>query len=321
MLIKSSGTYYAALSRSHNKECFMMAYANDYIVSVISNGKPLRETSECGQRIAKIPFDDEYKIRIKNKNPYLRSKVKIFIDGMNIFTKNESLILRPNQSVDLERFVDSLNHGKRFKFVSLEKGKLDGSIQDPTSELNGRIRVEFYSEDIVINNFQPCTPIFDPIITCTGVGPQGIQGAQGITGHIGMQGAVGAQGVQGAMGTIGHCGPTYEASASAYLNHQISSVIPNGATAEGSESSQKFYVADSFPILPVPTIIEIQLVGYQKEIGEVWDVIMVGGNAKQIKRNNTTIEIDSINITNNGSFSAYFGKNQMSGLIGRILHQ
>lgn len=125
----------------------MMAYQNDYVLSIIHNGKPVREFAESGSRTCAVPFGSEYKIRLKNKTNK-RAKAKVTIDGMSIMTHGDGcIVLHPNQTVDLERFVDDLNSGNRFKFISLDEGTQSGEIQDPTSQDNGVIKVEFYPED------------------------------------------------------------------------------------------------------------------------------------------------------------------------------
>lgn len=128
----------------------MSAYLNDFIVTIvpISDKKmqrPLREFSKEGIRTVNLQFDSEYKIVIKNKTKS-RALVKVFIDGMDIFSNNQSLIINAGQTIDVERFVDNLKEGKRFKFASLEESIKEGLVTDPTSLENGTVRVEFYKE-------------------------------------------------------------------------------------------------------------------------------------------------------------------------------
>ena len=117
-----------------------MAYANNYVVSIIHNDKPIRESNVNGERTARLPFDSEYKIRLKNKTSR-RAIVKIDIDGTDIL--GSDLVLNGGQTLDLERFLTS---DKKLKFMSVEKGARTGEIQDPTNEDNGLINVQFYAE-------------------------------------------------------------------------------------------------------------------------------------------------------------------------------
>ena len=125
----------------------MMAYQNDYVVSVLHQGRPVREFSENGERTVAVPFGAEYKLRLKNKSNQ-RCKAKVYIDGMDVNYDGGSFVLDAGQTLDLERFVEDLNSGNKFKFISVEEGKRTGEVQDPYSEDNGLIRVEFHPEKI-----------------------------------------------------------------------------------------------------------------------------------------------------------------------------
>ena len=129
--------------RLQREKC-MMAYQSGFVVSVLQNNKPIREFNNCGERVARIPFDSEYKLRLKNKTK-VRALVEIDIDGTDILDGSR-LILKAGDTVDLERFVDDSYEGRKFKFMSLEKGAAIGKIQDPTSVDNGLIEVRFYKE-------------------------------------------------------------------------------------------------------------------------------------------------------------------------------
>lgn len=113
-------------------------YKDKFVLSVIHNGSPVRESGSKHNRQAAIPFGSEYKIRLKNKND--RScAVRLFIDGTPVSNFGD-FVVSAGGSVDLERFVtDSMNSGKRFKFVTLDHRDVD----DPTSSDNGIIRAEF----------------------------------------------------------------------------------------------------------------------------------------------------------------------------------
>lgn len=120
-------------------------YQNKFVLSIIHDGHPVRETGYRGSKniykgrtIVALPFDSEYKIRLKNKND--RScTARVFIDDKQV-SKLGDFIITTNGTIDLERFVDSsLERGKRFKFVPLDHPGVD----DPTSSDNGIIKVEF----------------------------------------------------------------------------------------------------------------------------------------------------------------------------------
>jgi hypothetical protein len=129
----------------------MMAYQSPgFIATILHNNRPVREFTETNERTCIVPFGSEYKVRLKNKTDK-RCKVKVFIDGMDTNSDGSSFVLAAQQSLDLERFVDDLKSGKKFKFISVEEGTKTGEIQDPTSSENGLIRVEFHPESLTIS--------------------------------------------------------------------------------------------------------------------------------------------------------------------------
>lgn len=115
------------------------AVASDgFVMNVILDDKPVNEI--IGNEVA-VPFDSEYKLRLKNNNDR-RCTVRITIDGAQVSSLGD-IILRANDEIDLERFVDrSLEEGKRFKFVPLDNPEVD----DPSRKENGEIVAEFRLE-------------------------------------------------------------------------------------------------------------------------------------------------------------------------------
>ncbi len=117
----------------------MMAYNDKFVLAVLHNGRVLRESNSG---TVHIPFNAEYKVRLKNKHSFLRAKARVSIDGRAASNLGD-FILQPGETLDLERFLDhSMTDGKRFKFVPLS----DGRVADPTDHENGFIKVEFYRE-------------------------------------------------------------------------------------------------------------------------------------------------------------------------------
>jgi len=113
-------------------------YKDKFVLSIIHDGHPVKEFGGIGNKRVTLPFDSEYKIRLKNKNNK-GCTARVFIDDKQV-SKLGDLIINANGTIDLERFVDSsLEHGKKFKFVSLDHPDVD----DPTSSKNGIIKVEF----------------------------------------------------------------------------------------------------------------------------------------------------------------------------------
>lgn len=114
-----------------------MAYDSQFVLCVLHNNAPVREIGGT----VHLPFNSDYKVRIKNKNS-VRAKARVWIDGRQVSNLGD-FILQPNETLDLERFLDqSMTGGNKFKFVPLG----DGRVNDPTDPENGIIKVEFYKE-------------------------------------------------------------------------------------------------------------------------------------------------------------------------------
>lgn len=223
----------------------MSAYLNNYVVSVICNNKPLREYSEDGARTVCIPFDSEYKIRLKNKNKE-RIMAKVYIDGMETATSNGGIILNPGQSLDLERFIDDLRSGKKFKFTSLEKAIEKNLITDPDNLENGKIKVEFYKE------IYRKTPWFIP----TSIRHEDLFPPQ--TGGITW--------TSGGTATTTVCGNNFKTVVDlSGVNLNSVNCSTSGVTVEGGESLQQFCETYFTPSDYPETIIEIKMRGPQKK--------------------------------------------------------
>ena len=131
-------------------------YKDGFVVSIMRDDRPLRESG----RAVRLPFNSEYKVRLKNKNG-VSCKARVSIDGTPVSQLGD-FVISSWGTLDLERFVtDSLNKGKKFKFVSAS----DSRVQDPTSPENGIIRVEFYKATngplIITGKPWPYSPSWD----------------------------------------------------------------------------------------------------------------------------------------------------------------
>lgn len=114
-----------------------MMYHQKFVTSVKSNGKILKEID--GQVI--LPFQSEYSILLKNLESR-KALVTVSIDGTDVLCGN-SLIVNPNTSLELERFVDAMDKGNKFKFI-----KKTQEISDYRGDKvdDGLVRVEFRFE-------------------------------------------------------------------------------------------------------------------------------------------------------------------------------
>ena len=119
--------------------CTHAATQDDFTLTVLKDNNPVREFN--GE--VAIPFDTEYKLRLKNSN-HRRCSATVWIDGAKA-SEIGNFIIDSTDYLDLERFLDrSLTEGKRFKFVPLDHPDVD----DPNRVENGIIKVEFRLEKL-----------------------------------------------------------------------------------------------------------------------------------------------------------------------------
>ena len=212
----------------------MMAYDNKFVLAVLHNGSPVREIGS----VVHLPFHSEYKVRLKNKHASLRAKAKVSIDGRQVSNLGD-FILQPNETLDLERFLDeSMTSGRRFKFVPLG----DSRVNDPTDTENGIIKVEFYRE---------ITPRPRPLIKSPGIGrPLNLPNDMYRSNWSG--------------------GGTTSCS----VNYTSNSIIPTndwyvpekaGATVEGAHSGQSFVYGSNFQTETYPVTLELRIRGLDRQ--------------------------------------------------------
>ncbi len=116
-----------------------MVYRNKFVAAIKVNGCVLREIED----VVSLPFGSEYSIFLKNLDS-LRVSVSLSIDGQDV-AEGTKMILSPNETCDLERFIRNrnLNQGNRFKFIertdAIEHHRGIGAE-------DGLVRIEFWKE-------------------------------------------------------------------------------------------------------------------------------------------------------------------------------
>jgi len=115
-----------------------MTYKKGFVAVVKCNGKILREKEGD---IVYLPFTSEFSILLKNLETR-KAKVEISIDGEDALN-GRALIVEPNDSIEIERFVDNLNSGNRFKFIQ-KTDKISEYRGDRVDD--GLVRVEYTFE-------------------------------------------------------------------------------------------------------------------------------------------------------------------------------
>jgi hypothetical protein len=225
----------------------MIMYKDKFVLSVLVDGYPVKETGPVHKRQVAIPFDKEYIIRLKNKHN--RScTAKVFIDGMLVSALGD-VIICADSTIDLERFIDSsLTSGNKFKFVSLDHPEVD----DPTSSDNGIIKVEFRlakGSQIIVNQL-PNSP-FKPWPTPSPWNDGTVWYRYDDVTY-----------------SSGPLKKSFNDSISAafpnscnYVN--CNAAIDNGATIEGGHSSQSFTYSH-LDVEDTAVVLKLQMVGLKK---------------------------------------------------------
>jgi len=89
-----------------------MVYQEKFIAVIKTEGKVLREKDDG---VVYLPFSSEYEIQLKNLNSR-KAQVKISIDGQDVLF-GKKLLIGPNESQTLTRFVKDLDKGHKFRFI------------------------------------------------------------------------------------------------------------------------------------------------------------------------------------------------------------
>lgn len=251
-----------------------MMYSNRFVCSLKVGGKILREN----QGVVSLPFGSEYNILLKNLNSR-RCMVKVSVDGQDA-TEGTRLIIGPNDSLELERFIKSgnLDEGNRFKFIERTKNIEDhrGIKAD-----DGLIRVEFWAEKEVIDApivrrhyydewvpyyrlypwYYPSCPAPQPSITWTSSGAMGSSPNQGsLTGgaQAGIVRSMGSVLNKSADGQMMAMNCSVQPQANLDVQEQANDA---GITVPGSLSDQKFHSSCGFPTESNSHVIVLQLKG------------------------------------------------------------
>lgn len=253
-----------------------MMYSNKAVASVKVGGKILRENSG----VVTLPFGSEYSVLLKNLSSR-RAMVKVSVDGQDA-TEGTKLIVGPNKSIDLERFIrnGNLKEGNKFRFIerTSEIEEHRGIKED-----DSLVRAEFWFEKEVIDvptvrhhyydewhpvrdywyPYKPYYPYYpywpyNNGVTWTRNSGNSLSGGWGDvsnsqftqSGNLGSAQKSASSGVLRAMSCSTQSFEVSEASAN-----------DTGITVPGSKSDQKFYSASGFDTENGSTVIVLQLRG------------------------------------------------------------
>ena len=236
-------------------------YNSGFVCCIKINGKSVEEKD--GKAI--LPFNSEYSIMLKNRNDR-KAVAKVFIDGEDV-TKTGKLILDANTSINLERYVEDMNNGRRFKFVPLS----DDKVHDKKDGERGFIEVRFQlvkptqtqvivHEEHIWHNHHHHNDWWDkPVYK----GPFYYDGSLGGNGFIGFC----SNGTSNTSGKGLSCNFTSDKNNS-YLSSKVEGnklIEEGGATVKGSNSSQKFVYSYVGELEANETVIRFKLIGTRDE--------------------------------------------------------
>jgi len=116
-----------------------MVYNQKFVAVVKCNGKVLRERDD----VVSLPFGSEYSLLFKNLDSR-RVNVDASIDGRDVFY-GHSLIINPNEEVEIKGFLTGSSVRNRFKFIQKTE-KIQEYRGDKIDD--GIIRIEFAYEKV-----------------------------------------------------------------------------------------------------------------------------------------------------------------------------
>jgi hypothetical protein len=256
-----------------------MVYSNKFVVCVKVDGQILREKDG----VVALPFGSEYSILLKNLHA-VRAMAKVSVDGKDA-TEETELVLQPNSSIDLERFIrnGNFNKGNRFKFIKrteqIEKhrgiGSDDGLIRvefkiEKTPPIEKHVTTITHHRDVYDWYWNDWRPYFrpywhEPYYTLNEIRCADVTSATAGSGFLRS-----AQCSSGKGYVVGEKGPESSVPSSSSFSVQncslgnvteTSASSDPGITVPGSESHQQFHTAAWFPTEDVAEVIVLHLRG------------------------------------------------------------
>lgn len=241
-------------------------YSEKLVVAIKHNDRVLRENGDTVQ----LPFGSEYSILIKNKNT-VRAIAKVEIDGVDV--TGSGVVVPPNGSIDLERFIKdgNLTSGNRFKFI--ERTKLIEDGPRGVQAEDGLVRVEFQFEQPIA---QPVNPYriddkywrrqySDYVLSnCNLIGGMAGSLTDALARDVTHDSSYSYKGVPDVYGSL--CSTTqtmsFNATGDVSVAQNAASVQNDvGITVPGSISEQKFVQSEWFPVESQKHAIVLKLLG------------------------------------------------------------
>lgn len=212
-----------------------MMYSKKFVASVKAGGKIMREQGET----VFLPFGSEYSLLLKNLNNR-KALVNIEIDGQNVM--EGGLVVYPNQTIDLERFLvdGDLSKGPKFRFIEKTEQISDhrgDKVEDGIIRVSYRYEAEYVSPAGIIYTHNPWDSGYSPTVYRGGTTIGGLLNKNSRTygGHSVNSFYSGNINVGANLGSVD--GLEQEVQTSGNIIPQESDA---GITVHGGESKQKF---------------------------------------------------------------------------------
>lgn len=235
---------------------------NDKLVIALKvDGQVLRET---GDTVA-LPFGREYSIFIKNLNS-VRTQVSVSVDGQDALGGTK-MILQPNSSIDLERFIKNGNFqsGNRFKFI--ERTAAVEAHRGVGAE-DGLVRVEQWREIALYQEAQVSRVehhYHHQPSWSVRLWPNGSPMIYGMTS--GNSTGIGGQSVASASYEVER-GAAAKSASNILRGQGFNTASANtaGITAAGSQSNQAFQSVFGFPLESQSAVAVLKLIGHKGKL-------------------------------------------------------
>ena len=117
-------------------------HLQNFVIAIKANGRVLREQAD----LVTLPFGTEFSVYVKNLNS-VRAQFTVSVDGKDA-TEGCRLILSPNSSVELERFIKGGNLSTGNKFRYIERTAAVEAHRGVGAE-DGLVRVECWKERFI----------------------------------------------------------------------------------------------------------------------------------------------------------------------------
>jgi hypothetical protein len=230
-----------------------MMFAHNFVLAVKVDGKILRED----KNLVTLPFGSEYSLLLKNLESR-RAQAKITVDGVDA-TDGGRLVIAPNDSLELERFIHQGNwsEGNRFRFI--ERTEQIEEHRGIGAE-DGLVRVEFWIEKEIprppkLEYYKGPSP--RTRMSMSGSTRSRSLGGQQVNSTRGdYRGGIQGQSMSRSFDSMFDVG-----EATATMDSASNAISDAGITVPGSYSGQRFQLVAGFPVEAQSHVICLQLRG------------------------------------------------------------